>query len=434
MKDIFEIAIQKSNLDIEKPIIVALSGGVDSMVLFDVLYKAGFKLIIAHVNHNKRIESKMEYKNIQEIANSLNVPFEGLVLNKNIEGNFQEIARKKRYTFFTAVAKEYNTDQIVLAHHADDQIETILMRLTRGTSFKGYSGISNLSQYNNCKIIRPLLTVTKEQIIEYAHLNKLTYFEDTSNNEDSYTRNRFRNNIIPLLLKENPLLHSKLEQFSNYISMADEFIDKKLTKFTSKHIFDGKVDIKQYSNVDEILKFKIIQHIVNNESDNTVEVSYTQYQDIINLLEKDTPNVKYNLSKGFELIKEYSYFFIREHKESERVFLEINDVGEYSVSKEIKYVFSFEKQDIRHSNFFEVWYNELVFPLYLRNKDNGDKMKLKVGTKKVKDILIDQKVPSSIRESLILLSNNDTVMWIPRIKKAEQNKEQPNKLYIYEVR
>ena len=424
----------KSKLDKSKPIIVALSGGVDSMVLFDLLHRNQFNLVIAHVNHNKRPESKVEYEKIQELSYQLKIPFEGMVLHKDIEGNFQEEARKKRYHFFSKVAKEYHTDQIVLAHHADDQLETVLMRLTRGSSFKGYAGILDKVPYEDVIIYRPLLETTKEEIIQYANEHQITYFEDTSNAEDTYTRNRFRNNIIPLLKNENPLLNQKINQFSKYITMAEDHINKSLKKFTTKHIFDDKVDINAFNQQDDMIKFKIIQYVMNQASSNEVEVSYLQYQDIISLLLNDNPNIKYNLSKGFDLIKEYAYFYIQKQEKEERIFLEINGIGEYIISNEITYVFSYDKLDIRHTNSFEICYNKEVFPLYIRNKQNGDKMKLKIGTKKVKDILIDQKVPLSVRESLILIANNDPVMWIPRIKKSIQDMELPNKLYIYEVR
>lgn len=427
-------SIQKSKLDKQKPIVVALSGGVDSMVLFDALYRLEYKLIIAHVNHNKREESLDEYKNIERLAKEKNVPFEGKTLEDITNGNFQEVSRYMRYEFFHDICEKYNTNQVVLAHHNDDQIETVLMRLARGTSFGGYSGIHENSTFKDSIIYRPLLKVTKDEINKYAKQYNLQYFLDTTNLENVYTRNRFRNNIIPLLKEENPSLNEKINQFSNYINLADEFINKYLEKFTTKHIIDDKVDIHKFNGLDEILKYKVVQHIVNNATDNNVEVQYSQYNDIILLLQNDNPNITYNLAKGFELIKEYNYFYIHSHEETKRIFLEINAFGEYSISREITYVFSDKKLDIKHSSFFELWYNESVFPLYIRNKQNGDRIALNIGTKKVKDILIDKKVPARKRENLILLANNDKVMWIPRIKKSVQNTELPNKLYIYEVR
>ncbi len=433
MNNILQDSILKSKIKKDKAIVVALSGGVDSMVLFDVIYKLGYNIVIAHVNHNKRPESLNEYLDLEKLAKSLDVPFEGKTLD-DLKGNFQENARYERYTFFREVCNKYDTNQMALAHHADDQIETILMRLVRGTSFSGYSGIKQESVFDDKVVHRPFLDIPKEEIVKYAEENCLNFYLDSSNLENKYTRNRFRNNIIPLLKEENPNTISKFQQFSNYMALADDFINEFLQNFTKKHIFDGKVDVNQFNKLHEILKFKVLQHLVNVKTENKIEVQYTQYLDIISLLKNDNPNVRYNLSKGLQLIKEYTYFYVEFPDVSESVFLEINDFGEYSISKEIKYIFSKARLDIKHSNFFELCYNELVFPLYVRNKQNGDKIKLKIGTKKIKDILIDKKVPLKDRDNLILIANNDTVMWIPRIKKSVQNNELENKLYIYEVR
>ena len=129
-----EIKYLKNGLTKNTKIIIGVSTGIDSMCLFSMLKNDGYDLVVAHVNHKRRKESDKEYEFLENYAKSINVPFEGYVLDEKIDSNFQEIARYKRYEFFKTVADKYNTNKIVVAHHLDDEAETILMRLTRGSS------------------------------------------------------------------------------------------------------------------------------------------------------------------------------------------------------------------------------------------------------------------------------------------------------------
>ena len=209
-----------------EPIIVALSGGIDSMVLFDIIKVLNNNVIIAHVNHNKRNESIDEYNYIEKMAKENNIPFEGYSIN-NTKENFHHESRIQRYDFFRAIAQKYQSTKIAVAHHLDDQVETVLMRIVRGTSFSGYSGIKEIRYDRNVSIIRPLMDIKKEQIVEYSKEKNIKYFEDSSNNEDVYTRNRFRHNIIPLLKEENPNLDNKIIQLAEYIDSANEVLEEK---------------------------------------------------------------------------------------------------------------------------------------------------------------------------------------------------------------
>jgi len=423
---------KKKYIDRNEPVVIALSGGVDSMVLFNILYSLHYNIIIAHVNHNKRFASFDEYEELKEMALHKNVPFEGITLDE-LEGNFQEESRNRRFEFFVEVAKKHNATKVFLAHHADDQLETILMRITRGSSFSGYAGIKETREWSGILFIRPLIEVDKSQIIEYAKQENISYFEDVSNAKDDYTRNRYRHYVIPALKEENETVTQKILQYSDYLSMADEFILQQRDAFLEVH-FDNKfIDLDAFNRQHKILKIKILKFLINKISINTVEVSYQQYQDMIELLMNETPNCSYDLKAGFLLIKVYNQFYIGKDIAISHVNLEINALGEYIVSHKGKYIFSDKKIVIKHTNYFELCYNDTVFPLYLRNRRDGDKMNLAVGTKKVKDILIDQKIPMFDRDNLILLANQERVLWIPSIKRSHQDKTKLKKIYVYEV-
>jgi tRNA(Ile)-lysidine synthetase-like protein len=432
-KDILKLVTSRNLFNTDETIIVALSGGVDSMVLFDILYKLNKNLVIAHVNHNKRKESIAEYEYLFNFAKKKNIPFEGLTLEGNQEGNFQQEARLRRYDFFRAVAAKYASHKIAVAHHIDDQVETVLMRIVRGTSFSGYTGIKEIRSDRNVSIIRPLLYIKKEDLLSYAKENHITFFEDATNKKDIYTRNRFRNTIIPLLKKENPNLDMKILQLAEYIDSADELIENLKSEFIKNHSFHNNVNLIEFNKQNMIVKIKIIQHIVNLATNDTVELSYELYHNIINMCLNDEPNQQIALSKNYDFVKEYDVIYVKKLDEIKPVNIVINKLGEYFVSDNHSFIFTLDKMVQNNSNYIELCYNSDIFPLFIRHRIPGDRMHFSYGTKKVKDILIDKKIPKSIRNRLLVITDENSVLWIPGIKKSPNKKECKTKMYIYEV-
>ena len=192
MDNIIASFLKENNLIIDKPIIVACSGGADSVCLLYVLYKLGYKVILAHVNHHKRIQSETEEDAMRNFANELNIPFELLEYHYDGMDNFHNDSHNARYNFFRGLCKKYDTNIIATAHHQDDQIETVLMKIMEGSNLYGYGGIAIVNDDGEYKIIRPLLCVDKDEIYSYAKKNNLIYFEDKSNQEDDFLRNRIR--------------------------------------------------------------------------------------------------------------------------------------------------------------------------------------------------------------------------------------------------
>lgn len=431
--DLVKLVENKNLFQENEPIIVALSGGIDSMVLFDILSKLNHKIVIAHVNHNKRQESIDEYLYIEKMAKEKGIPFEGYSIIDDAKTNFHHDARLKRYEFFRAIAQKHKSKKIAVAHHLDDQVETILMRIVRGTSFSGYSGIKEIRIDRNVAIIRPLMDIKKHQILAYAKKNKVQYFDDATNKEDMYTRNRFRNNIIPLLQEENPNLDQKIIQLAEYIDSANEVLEQQKDQFLKEFSMYNHISLEAFNKLPQAIKIKVIQHLVNSTSNDTVEVSYEQYKAITLLCQQDTPNQELSLSNGYRFVKEYEVIFVEKEKPIQPTMIEVNKEGEYFVDDNKSYIFTSHKIAHNYSNYFELCYNKLVFPLYIRNRKNGDKISLKIGTKKVKDIFIDQKIPKSKRDAQLVIANNQEVIWIPGIKKSIQNEDNTNKLYIYEV-
>ena len=184
------------------PVVVGVSSGPDSMCLLNLLEQKTNKLVVCHINHNVRKESTTEEEYLKDYCQKHNLIFESMKITEYKETNFENEARKKRYNFYEEILSKYHSTKLFLAHHGDDQIETILMKIVRGSNLEGYAGIKEISKVKNYQIIRPLLKVTKEDIINYNKSHNITYFIDSSNTNTDYTRNRYRQKILPLLKEE----------------------------------------------------------------------------------------------------------------------------------------------------------------------------------------------------------------------------------------
>ena len=210
------------NIDISDDtyIVVGVSAGPDSMALLDMLQKeTNAKIVCAHINHNVRKSSNLEQKYLEEYCKNNNLIFECYKIEKYNQNNFENEAREKRYHFYEKILKKYNSHSLFLAHHGDDLTETILMKIIRGSNLEGYAGIKMYSKLENYTIIRPLLSLTKEDIIKYNQKNNIKYFIDETNNNKLYTRNRYRLTILPLLKKEDKKVHLKFLKYSKKSSV-----------------------------------------------------------------------------------------------------------------------------------------------------------------------------------------------------------------------
>ena len=205
MKDVYKF-LDSLHIKKEDIITVAVSYGPDSMFLLDLLknkYKEN-KIICCHVHHNHREESNLEKDALEKYCMKNNIIFEFMKIDKYKNNKFtEEEARKKRYEFFDKVLKKYNSKYLFTAHHGDDLIETILMKISRGSSLKGYSGINLISKRDSYSIIRPLLYLTKDDINKACIKENIPFAVDNSNTSDEYKRNRYRKYVLPKLKDEN---------------------------------------------------------------------------------------------------------------------------------------------------------------------------------------------------------------------------------------
>ncbi len=217
----------KSYIKNDDKVIISVSGGPDSMCLLDLLIKVrseiDFKIIVSHVNHKIRIESDEECEFVKNYCKKNNIIFEYMEIDF-YNGNIENDARKKRYVFFENLVKKYNAKYLLTAHHGDDLIETILMKLTKGASLDSLSGIKMISKRDNYLLLRPLLFYTKKEILKYNEDNHIEYRIDKTNFSKDITRNRYRLDILPLLKNENKNIHLKYLKFSEELIENNNFI------------------------------------------------------------------------------------------------------------------------------------------------------------------------------------------------------------------
>ena len=251
--------IESLNLTKDDYLICAISGGPDSMCLLDLLVKLkkkySYKIVCAHVNHSMRIESNEECIFVENYCKENDVIFEYMKIEKYNKDNFHNCARNIRYKFFEDLLNKYHSKYLFTAHHGDDLMETVLMRIMRGSTLKGYGGFQRISKKDNYQIIRPLITKTKKEIEEYDITNNIKFAIDKSNFKDVYTRNRYRKYILPKLKDENKNAHLKFYNFSEYIIEAGNYFEKLSQEICNQIYVNNKLDIEKFKTYDHIIQY-----------------------------------------------------------------------------------------------------------------------------------------------------------------------------------
>lgn len=416
------------NFNIEnKAIICAVSGGVDSICLLHILYNLNYNVVLAHVNHNKRTESKDEEIAMRNLANKLNIPFELLDYHYESNDNFHNDSHNARYLFFKSLCKKYNTDVIATAHHLDDQIETILIKLLEGSNLYGYGGISQINDDGEYKIIRPLLCVNKNQLYKYANDNNLEYFEDKSNQEDVFLRNRIRHNIIPLLKNETDDFYNKINQYSLQLKEAFNFIRNKSIEYLNET--DNIIVLDSFNDFDIALKKDILSLLLERYD---IKRSTALINDMLKILDISNGTKQISLEKNYVFIRNYNKVYVKKNNYN---ILEPKEISvDDSVIFNDKYKFYFSKKmPVNNAKYIKLCYNSLELPFYIRNKKDGDFITLKIGNKKVSRIFIDYKIAKDLRDYIpIITDNKGDILWIYNLIKSEEviNQKENGDIYF----
>ncbi len=428
LERVFEYLKNELKIKDGDTIVLGNSAGPDSMCLLSILssFRKTTKLniVCAHVNHNIRKESASESHFLEEYCSKNDLIFETMIIEKYGDDNFQNQARKIRYNFYEDLIKKYNANYLMTAHHGDDLIETILMRIVRGSTVKGYSGFNKNIQFDNYQLIRPLIFVTKEEILKYNEKNNIPYVIDNSNFKSKYTRNRYRNKILPFLKKEEKKVHEKFIKFSENLEEYDDYFNRIIKDMLPKIYSENKLVLDEYKKLDLVIQKKIIYTILEELYNEELMIINDKHVKIIEeLIESSKPNSRIFLPNGIEVIKSYkSLEFSREIKDIVNYELEFNT---YAVLPNGKRLEKIEFSDKNDNNICRIDSSEIELPLYVRTRKDGDRMLLKKlnGYKKIKDIFIDSKIDLDERDKWpVVVDSKGEIIWLPGLKKSKFTK------------
>ncbi|WP_231597530.1 tRNA lysidine(34) synthetase TilS [Bacillus sp. SA1-12] len=438
----FYALIQKHQL-IEKgsTIVVGVSGGPDSLALLHLLNKQrqhwNIELVAAHIDHMFRGEqSKEEMLFVQDFCKQHQILCETKQSDVTSYAEVHHLssqvaARECRYEFYKEVLDKYQSRCLALGHHGDDQVETILMRLVRGSTGEALAGIRVKRKFHNGYIIRPLLGQTKEQILSYCREQHLMPRFDPSNEKTDYTRNRFRKHILPYLKRENPLVHERFQYFSETL-LEDETYLKELTKQQLNTVLKRKekswveMDIDRFKSLPLPLQRRGIQLILNYLYVNIpASLSSIHIESLLRLLSQGHPSGSLDYPGGLKVIKSYqTCLFTFEQEEGKDYCIQLDIPSVVNLPNGFQITCELVKgnnESLIGNELFLLKEESVVKPLIVRTRKQGDKIKLKGmnGRKKVKDIFIDAKIPLHNRNSWpIVEDGNGDILWLPGLKKS----------------
>ena len=436
-REILKVNKKYNLIEINDIIVVGFSGGPDSVFLVEMLKKLknfiNFKIYLVHINHLLRGEDadsdekfSIEYakKNNLEIFIK-RIPVKEI--SKEVGKTLEEVGREERYKFFSEIYKKVEANKIATAHNKDDQIETFLFKLIRGTSLQGLEGI----KVKNNNIIRPISEIYKKDILEYLNKNKIQYKIDKTNFENEFTRNSIRLDLIPFIeerynIKFKDKIFSLIEEIrennqNNSLNLSD-FIDS-----------ENRIILEKIKFLSNFNKKNLLGIFLNKKN---ITVNRNKIDEIESLI-RSNGTKKIDMNKNYRIVKDYTYLYIEEKKEncpinnravklnipSEQIFdnfkISINVVENLNIPKQ------------KNQYLLDALYNDII---EVRYRKEGDRIFLDENhSKKVKEVFIDQKIPKDIRDRLPIFLYNNKIFWIYNVKKAYIPKINKNESKLIKV-
>lgn len=413
-------------------IIVAVSGGVDSIVLLDILFnlskKIGYELSIAHFNHKIRSKtSDIDEQFVISLAKYYQLRIHsasGKVKDyaKKNSISVETAARVLRYNFFEKVSRTINADLLATAHTQDDNVETFFMNIFRGSGITGLSGIPKVRQLiKNVRIIRPLIDIPKNELIEYAKARNLRWREDESNDWLDYTRNKIRHKLIPTLENEySPAVKENVQRITTFLQGADEFIQDRISELSEMIINKESpesytININILNSNNKFIQGEIISRFIKIELD-IPQVNYTQIEGILNLKDKETGSI-FAIDKFWTCVKDRTKIVFRKNLLPVKIHQEIEKIGVYVFgTKKLTLKEVSKNEVILNDNKDTEYFDFDKFPLIvtLRNWQEGDIIKPlgSTGRMKVSDFLINNKVNTFDKNFVYVLAKENEVIWV----------------------
>lgn len=405
-------------------ILVACSGGIDSIVLLHFLhtYQKHYAIDLAavHVNHMLRGEASYEDRQFVEDfckereipVFSTDIPISEILKREN--GNLQDTCRRERYHYFEQVMKQHHYNKLAVAHHADDQMETVLMALIKGAHIQGVLGMSAEKSWRSFKIIRPFLSVTREQLVAYLNSQSLMYREDASNAKDDYLRNRIRHHVVPFMKKENPQVAAAFQYFTEKEQAEDVYLNEQAESVLKQCEIQKNDDeiylrILPFQKQSLALQRRAILLLLKYlYKDTIVAQSHALWTAILELIQKTDGHNEISLPLGGRAIRTYDVLVLTKRPQVQQVVQPLQlQLGEWVTLINGCKIGVFQKSSAPQVSKYVKSYilSTHQLPLTIRTKEVGDRMYLPGvnGSKKVSRILIDAKIPQSKRSTWPIL-------------------------------
>ena len=418
-------------------IVVGFSGGPDSVFLVEMLKKLqhffNFKIYLVHINHLLRGEDADSDENFSfEYAkkNNLEIFIKRIPVKeiaKEVGKTLEEVGREERYKFFSEIYEKVRANKIATAHNKDDQIETFLFRLIRGTSLQGLEGI----KIKNNNVIRPISEIYKKDILEYLNKNEIQYKIDKTNFENEFTRNSIRLDLIPFIEERyNIKFKDKIFSLIKEIRENNQNNSLNLSDYTDS---ENRIILEKTKFLSNFDKKNLLSLFLNKKN---IEVNRNKIDEISSLI-KSNGTKKIDLDKSYRIVKNYTYLYIEDKKENCVIN---NNVIQVKIPSEQIFdnfkitVSTVENLDIpkqKNQYLLDAIYNDII---EVRYRKEGDRIFLgEKHSKKIKEIFIDQKIPKDIRDRLPIFLYNNTIFWIYNVKKAYIPKINKNESKLIKV-
>ncbi|RQD75602.1 MAG: tRNA lysidine(34) synthetase TilS [Halanaerobium sp. MSAO_Bac5] len=445
----FKKNIEENNLlSTGDKVLLAVSGGADSLTMLDLFFrlKDDFAVDIAliHLDHQFRKESAQEAAFVEQKAEELGIDFYTKKVNlpeiinqENISA--EAAARRERFDFFREIYFKYNFDLLALAHHQDDQAETVLLNLFRGSGLRGLSGIEKSLKLKGLKVIHPLLDFSKKEILKYCQDNNLKPRYDSSNKENIYSRNIIRNKILPIIEAEiNPAVKDVIARNAKLIADEEQFLNKIAEKKYNNCLISSESDklvleLKTLNNYDQVMKrriFRIAYQLLKADLEDLYLEHILEIEKLLNDLTTGR-GIDLPASIRVEISYEHLIFFKKNIIESRKItrkkLLELNKKNKFNSIYVLEaFIKARDNIDLNaNSSQAVIDIEKVELPLYMCSRKKGDSfIPLGMqGKKKLKDIFIDQKVPKYKRDQIpIIVDSRGNIVWVSGFRIADDYK------------
>ncbi len=423
-------------------VIVGVSGGADSVCLLYLMneyaQKKGFKCVAVHFNHMIRgeradldeafVKTLCAQMDVKCMAAKANIP----ELAQRAGLSEEETGRVLRYKAFAKAAKALN-GIIAVAHHKDDNAETILMNLARGSNVKGLTGMKPVVEFEGCIVVRPLLSCSHEEIVEFLNEKDISFVEDETNTDFDYSRNRIRGIVLPELKKVNSKATEhivrtaeELEKIEAYLALKTEEV---FADVVSEEEGEVLIHAEKALELEEVIQSRVLYAAIGKAAGELKDISSAHVEELADLCGKQSGR-KIDLPYDLTAIKQYEYIIIKPNKEDEEPETSIElDISEETLAEGIgeteledgtvvemllvpvnegnRKVLT---QKNEYTKAFD--YDTIKGTIVLGQKASGDVISLKEGSKSLKKFFIDEKIPAEDRKDVLVLKDEESVLWV----------------------